>query len=284
MLGVVFLVASLLLGGLFTLFPYADRQSMESALRIMASTLATFVGFILVALALIAGRASDAREHLEAVAPRYKDFSKLNKVRSRYLRALYSQSVSLDKRPSRSLHHPPSQYTHREIYTSLQAIYLMLIQPHGSPGWKNVVMDMSHRGLSSKEIDRVLENARVFDRQPHEFFKALRKVMELETVRIDESGRPVPSSDLWRELREKWESDRISGSLDRVERHERATGGRFWAAVLCSVVGLVGSVLLALGLTDVTLQLTTVRIGLVGVVIAWSMAIVLIIAYLRQLL
>jgi len=288
MLGVAFLVASLLLGGLFTLFPYADRQSMESALRIMASTLATFAGFILVALVLIAGRASDAREHLEAVAPMYKDVNEFTTVRLDYFNALSSLSSSLDDRPMLGPYPRRSPYTYREIYAAVESIYLNLLRPFGEPGWKNVVMGLSHRGFSSKEIDRVLQNAGVFDWQPHEFFRALRKVLQLERAYVRQSDEDypsyLPSHSFLTNLREKWESDRISANLDRVERHERATGARFWATIFFSIVALVGSVLLALGLTDMTAQMITVRMGFVAVVIAWSIAIILIIAYLTQLL
>lgn len=146
--GVALLVAALTLGSLFMLFPYADRQSVESALRIVASTLATFVGFILVALALIAGRASDAREHLEAVVPRYKDSSSFNKIRSDYRQAFSSQSISLDERPALGPYGRDCAYTHREIYAALEAIHLMLLmRMPGMPGAKDVVM--GHESLDT---------------------------------------------------------------------------------------------------------------------------------------
>ena len=285
MLGVAFLVASLLLGGLFTLFPYADRQSMESALRIMASTLATFVGFILVALALIVGRASDAREHLQSVMPSYKDIDKLGKMRLDYREALFSSSFSLDEQPMLGLYPRRCVYTHREIWAAIESVYRMLKWPlEGMSGNHDLVMALHRRGFSSKEIDRIFESRTIFEHQPHEFFRALRKVLQLERAYIGQSMAYLPSSGILTELREKWESDRISASLERVERHERARGGRFWAAILSSIVALTASVLLALGLTDVTAQMATVRICFVGVVIIWCMAVVLIVAYLTQLL
>jgi len=279
LLGVALLVAGLVLGGLYILFPYADRQSMESALRITASTVATFVGFILVALALIAGRASDAKEHLEAAAPSYKNLSKFQKVRSGFIRALSSLSCSLDDRPMLGPYPHRAPYTYRERYAAIESIYLHLIRPHGSPGWKNVVMGLRHRGFSSREIDRVSKNAGIFDWHPYEFFRALRKVLQLEHPSVPESG-----DDYLTHVRRKWQSDRIATYLDRVERHQRATGGRFWAAILSSVIVLIGSVLLTLGSTDMMLQCVFVRMGFIGVVITWSIAIFLIIAYLTQFL
>ena len=283
--GVAFLVTSLLLGGLVTLFPYADRQSMESGLRIMASTVATFVGFILVALALIVGRASDAREHLESVMPSYKDIDKFRKVRLDYRQALFSSSFSLDEQPMLGPYPRRCAYSHRQIWAAIESIYRMLIFPlAGIAGSHDLVMALHRRGFSSKEIDHVFESATIFEDQPHEFFRALRRGLQLERAYVGKSTAYLASSGILTELREKWESDCISASLDRVERHERATGGRFWAAMLFSTVALVGCVLLALGVTDMTAQMATVRIGFVGEVIAWCMAIVLIIAYLTQLL
>jgi len=283
MLGVVFLVASLLLGGLFTLFPYADRQSMESALRIMASTLATFVGFILVALALITGRASDAKEHLEAVAPSYKDADGFREVRGAFIQTLSSLSGSLDDRPMVGAYYPhvaPALYSYREQYAAIESIHLHLSRYYGSPGWKDVVTGLRLRGFPSREIDRVLRNAGMFDWQAHEFFRALQKVLQVP----DPYYFPESTEGYLAHLRRKWNGDRISTSLDRVQLHEQATGARFWGAILSSTVGLVVSVLLALGLTEITAQMATVRLGFVGVVIAWCMAIILIIAYIRQLL
>lgn len=285
LLGIAVLVASLLLGALFTLFPYAHRQSMESALRIMASTAATFVGFTIVALALIAGRASDAREHLQSVMPSYKNIDKFGKVRLDYRQALFSSLFSLDEKPMLGPYPRRCVYTHREIWAAIESVYQMLKWPlAGMAGNHDLVMALDRRGFSSNEISRIFESRAIFERQPHEFFRALRRVLQLECAYVGESMAYLPSCGILTELREKWESDRISASLDRVERHERATGVRFWAAILSSTVALVGSVLLALGLTNVTAQMITVRMGFVGVVIAWCTAIVLIVAYLTQLL
>lgn len=282
-LGVAFLVGSLLLGGLFVLLRYADRQSMESALRIMASTLATFVGFILVALALITGRASDAKEHLEALAPSYKNLDEFLKVRGAFIKTLSSLSGSLDDRPMVGAYYPhvaPAPYTYREEYAAIESIYLHLSRHYGSPGWKDIVMGLRLRGFSSREIDRVLKNEGMFDWQPYEFFRALQKVLQVPRPYYF----PESTEGYLGHLRSKWNSDRISTSLDRVQRHEQATGGRFWAAILSSIVALTASVLLVVGLTDVTAQMTIVRTAFVGVAIAWCIAIVLIIAYLTQLL
>lgn len=284
-LGVAFLVASLLVTGLLTLFPYADRQSMESALHIMASTAATFVGFSIVALALIAGRASDAREHLESVLPSYKDIDKFGKVHLDYRQAVFSSSFTLDDQPMLGPYPRRCVYTYREIWAAIESIYGMLKWPlAGISGNHDLVMALHRRGFSSKEIDRIFKSRTIFEHQPHNFFNALRKVLQLERAYIGQSVAYLPSSSILTELREKWESDRISASLDRVERHERARGGRFWAAILSSIVALTASVLLVVGLTDVTAQMTIVRTAFAGVAIAWCMAIVLIIAYLTQLL
>lgn len=283
LLGVAVLVASLVFGGLFALFPYADPQSIRSALGIIASTAATFVGFTIVALALLAGRAGDAREHLGSVMPRYKDVNKFHRVHSDYLQALSPDSLNdqpmLGPYPLRSI------YTHREIYTALESIYRMVSFPLVGPvGVHDLVMRLDQWGFSSREIHDIFESSRIFERQPHEFFKALRKVLELERAHVGPSSDYLPSSNTLTALREKWESDRISANLDRVERHQRATGGRFWAAMVSSIIALIGSVLLTLGSTDMMLQCVLVRMSFIGMVITWSIAIFLIIAYLTQLL
>lgn len=285
LVGVAALVTILLLGGLFTLLPYADRQSIESVLRLVASSAATFLGFIIVALALFAGRGSDAREHLESVMPSYRDIEKFTKVRSDYRQALFSSSFSLDDQPMLGPYPRRCAYSHREIWAAIESVYRMSSFPLvGGPGTHDLVTALHLRGFSSREINRIIASPNIFERHPPEFFRALRKILQLEHAYLGESTAYLPSSGVLTELREQWERDRISASLDRLERHRRATGGRFWAAILSSIAALIGSVLLVLGSTEVTLQYTFVRMSFIGVIITWAIAIFLIIAYLTQLL
>lgn len=286
------LIAALSLLGLRHFYPHVDLQSARAVLGILIPTVATFFGFMLVALVLIFELSGRARKDLRTLMPDYLDILRgpdqpktltgtpIEILRRQYLSLLQREVFRLEENAEAAGGILESKYSHSELFGMISALAYVVLGYFDYEYTDRIEEDMKSIGYDDDQIIHWINVEGYLSLlDPHLFFETLGKA--LDVIHLP-SWEDQP--DLHLLVFERSMRDDIDGLLDRVKLFERASGNLFWIVSSALLIVIVMGTLLSLGLTPSTINLASVRGWLLATLFGAMISVYLVIVYLAQLL
>lgn len=286
------LIAALSSVGLRYLYPHLDLQSARAALGVLIPTVATFFGFMLVALVLIFELSGRARKDLRALMPEYLDILRgpdqpetladttIEVLRRQYLALLQRGAYGLEDSAEAAGGMLESKHSHSELFGMISALAYVVLDYFDYEYTDGIQKDMKSIGYDDDQIiDMVTVEGYLSLLEPPRFFELLGKALDVIHLPGWE-GQP----DLASEVFERSLRDDLHGRLGRIELFKRASGNLFWITSSTLLIVIAMGTLLSLGLTPSTINLVLVRGWLLATLFGAIISIYLVILYVAQLL
>ena len=268
------------------LFPNANAASLRSSLVITASSSATFLGFIFVSLAILAGRATSTSERLLDLWRSHEAelFGLAASLFKKCTEAAYKKDIELDV-DAEVLGRPDSVSRRRwNRMALLEVVTLrasMLARSGNFTGSGSAASDLESFGL--KDYERYVDSAALKSSVSATDMwdmtrRAIRSLQNSEFMTIEWVDKAVTR------IRRVLVHNEIYDALETIARRRRASGRLFWLCTSASILTIALAFSVGWGITDDTISCVEIRMAFKLAIGLWWIAAALVLAYVRQVL
>lgn len=288
---------------LLYLFARSDVASLKSALSTLAAVLATFLGFIIVALVLVIQQADGAESEIKRLAPKYYGFllgttdkpgkmiPLVERIRRRYVKMIQEEEVEMDDWAVETPEWVPTgPRTHQEMFAQISKLssatydyYRLEPDEEGhsrAPRW--IARDLERLGYSEEEVnDIVWIDAMTMPWNAEQFFRAL-----------DDTFHPLNFALDWISEGGKlnltiWDStmrDDVYGFLSKLDRAEQYRGNLFRGTISLFLVTIIWDVAVLSGLNESTFGKSPINLATIVLFLMAILCFLGLLVHIRRIL
>lgn len=288
---------------LLYLFARSDVPSLKSALSTLATVLATFLGFIIVALVLVLQQADGAESETKRLASKYYEFllgatdepgkmiPLIERIRRGYVKMIQWEEVELDDWAVETPDWVPrGPRTHREMFAQISKLSSATYDYYGlepdeeghskAPRW--IARDLERLGYSDEEVtDIVWVDAMTMPWNAEKFFRALNDTFHPLNFAVDwisEGGRL--NSTVW----DSTMRDDVYGLLSKLDRAEQYTGNLFRGTISLFLLTIVWDVAVLSGLNESTFGQFPINLATIALFLMAILCFFALLVHIRRIL